>query len=83
MRYFHKTKQQFYNNIINIDKLASLLPVDAPKGAVPVIDVRALGYTKVLGNGAVSRPMIVKSRFVSRKAELKLKEAGGKVELVA
>jgi large subunit ribosomal protein L27Ae len=83
MRYFHKTMNQYYSNIINIDKLVSLLPAGAPKDAVPVIDARALGYTKVLGNGHVARPMIVKARFVSRKAELKITEAGGKIELVA
>jgi ribosomal protein L15 len=63
----------------------------------PVIDTLALvyilplfqsncsqGYTKVLGKGRLpNTPIIVKARYVSRKAEIKIKEAGGVVELVA
>ena len=63
----------------------------------PVIDTLALayilyllrsnffqGYSKVLGKGRLpNTPVIVKARYVSRKAEIKIKEAGGVVELVA
>ena len=64
----------------------------------PVIDTLALvrslslslivannqGYTKVLGKGRLpNTPVIVKARYVSRKAEIKIKEAGGVVELIA
>lgn len=42
------------------------------------------GYTKVLGKGRLpNTPVIVRARYVSRKAELKIKEAGGVVELIA
>lgn len=40
MRYFHKTKQQFYNNTINLDKLHTLLGEGAMDvdGKVAVVD---------------------------------------------
>ncbi|KAG6377527.1 60S ribosomal protein L27a [Boletus reticuloceps] len=51
---------------------------------VPVIDTLQHGYGKVLGNGKLPKlPFIVKARFVSRKAESKIKGAGGVVSLVA
>jgi len=51
---------------------------------VPVIDTLHHGYGKVLGNGVLPKlPFIVKARFVSRRAEQKIKEAGGVVKLMA
>lgn len=119
MRYFHKTQQQFHNNVINLDKLHTLveggMDVD---GKVPVIDtlakVRILrdefrrafanechfflqflrtpvifnrctiqGFTKVLAKGRPAKPFVVRAKFVSRRAEEKIKKAGGQVVLVA
>jgi hypothetical protein len=57
MRYFHKTPNQFWKPIINIDKLWSLVPKEEREGitedseVVPVIDTLHHGYGKVLGNG--------------------------------
>ncbi|GAN03753.1 60S ribosomal protein l28 [Mucor ambiguus] len=50
---------------------------------VPVIDALQKGYGKVLAKGTISQPVIVRTRFVSRLAEKKIKEAGGVVELIA
>lgn len=91
MRHFHVTKNQYYNSIVNVDKLWSYVPEKLrvaaqknPKGPVPVIDTLKLGYTKVLGNGHLPKiPVVVKARFVSRRAEEKIVAAGGKVELIA
>jgi len=45
---------------------------------VPVIDVTKAGFFKVLGKGVLPRkPLIVKAKFFSRKAEEKIKAAGG------
>ena len=41
------------------------------------------GYYKVLGKGKVSLPIVVKAKFFSKEAELRLKEAGGAAVLVA
>ncbi|KAJ3217187.1 Pachytene checkpoint protein 2 [Dinochytrium kinnereticum] len=91
MRYFHKTKNQYFNKVVNLDKIWSQVPTAdrlaaaaKPKGPVPVIDLTASGTTKLLGKGKLPQiPFIVKTRLISRKAELKIIEAGGKVELVA
>lgn len=57
----------------------------ASSDLAPVIDTIQLGYGKVLGKGrlAADKPLIVKARFVSRRAERKIKEAGGVVKIVA
>lgn len=50
----------------------------------PVIDLLSLGYAKLLGAGRLPEvPIIVKARYVSKEAERKIKEAGGKIQLVA
>ena len=41
-----------------------------------VVDLTALGYTKLLGTGKLTRPMIIKVEKVSRNVEEKLKENG-------
>jgi large subunit ribosomal protein L27Ae len=51
---------------------------------VPVLDLLPLGYSKVLGKGRIPKvPMVVRARWFSKKAEQKILEAGGVVELVA
>ncbi|KAF8556078.1 60S ribosomal protein L27a [Imleria badia] len=90
MRRFHLTRNAQWRPIINVDKLWALVPEAEKEGltegseVVPVIDILQHGYGKVLGNGRLPKlPFIVKARFVSRKAEAKIKEAGGVVSLVA
>ncbi|KAJ5219809.1 Helicase-like DEXD box c2 type, partial [Penicillium chermesinum] len=92
MRYFHKTKQQFWKPTINLDKLWSLVPAEKrdaylsgqKNDSAPVIDLLPLGYSKVLGKGRLPQiPVVVRARYFSRDAEQKIKEAGGVVELVA
>lgn len=51
---------------------------------VPVIDTLKAGYGKVLGKGAIpAKPVIVKARFFSKRAEEKIKAAGGACVLIA
>ncbi|KAI9207106.1 putative 60S ribosomal protein L27A [Polychytrium aggregatum] len=85
MRYFHKTLNKFHRPAINLDKLWTLVPEEVKaSGQVPVIDTLRAGYGKVLGNGRLpEQPLIVKARFVSRRAEEKIVAKGGKVELIA
>ena len=83
MRYFHKTNNQYHNCVVNVDTLWSFIG-ESVKGKVPVLDLGKLGYTKVLGNGHLPlKPIIVKARFVSKRAEEKIVAAGGKVVLIA
>ncbi|KAJ3232625.1 60S ribosomal protein L28 [Chytriomyces hyalinus] len=87
MRHFHLTKNQYHCPTMNVDKIWTLVPEAdraAVAGAVPVIDLTRHNITKLLGKGRLpSVPFIVKTRLISRKAELKIVEAGGKVELIA
>ena len=52
---------------------------------VPVVNTLDHGFGKVLGKGRLpaDKPLIVKARFVSRRAEQKIKEAGGVVKIIA
>lgn len=92
MRYFHKTNNQYFCDTVNVDKLLSL--VDAAtlaeaqarkaSGEALVIDVTQHGIAKVLGNGSLpALPLVVKARFFSKKAEDKIKAAGGACLLTA
>jgi large subunit ribosomal protein L27Ae len=91
MRHFHLTRNQYFQNVINIERIWTLVSEEArkkaeanPTGPVPVIDTLAHGFTKVLGKGRLPNiPLIVKARFVSKQAEEKIVAAGGKVELIA
>ncbi|RUS33935.1 ribosomal protein L18e/L15-domain-containing protein [Jimgerdemannia flammicorona] len=89
MRHFHLTRNTTHRPTVNLDKLWTLVSDEVKekykKGdKVPVIDTLRAGYGKVLGKGHLpARPLIVRTRFVSRRAENKIKEAGGVVELVA
>ncbi|XP_060072367.1 large ribosomal subunit protein uL15-like isoform X1 [Ylistrum balloti] len=90
MRYYHKTLNKFFCPTVNLDKLWSLVSEQTRqkyadnKEKAPVIDVVRAGYYKVLGKGHLPKqPVIVKARFFSRSAEIKIKAAGGACVLVA
>ena len=48
-----------------------------------VVDLVNAGYFKLLGNGQISAPVIVKAKYVSKIAEKKIVAAGGAVVLIA
>ena len=92
MRYFHINKNQYHCPILNVDKLWSLVSEETRKkyaGAkagdkVPIIDVNAAGYFKVLGKGVLPKqPMIVKAKYFSKDAERKIKAVGGACVMTA
>ncbi|KAJ2635770.1 60S ribosomal protein L28 [Coemansia sp. RSA 1286] len=90
MRYFHKTKNQYWRPTINVDKIWTLVDAESRAKALenkelaPVVDLVKNGYAKVLGNGRIpKRPIIVKARYVSSIAEKKIKASGGAVVLSA
>ena len=47
------------------------------------MDLVNAGYFKLLGNGQISVPVIVKAKYVSKIAEKKIVAAGGAVVLIA
>lgn len=85
MRHYHKLQNHYIRPIINVEQLTALAEakVEAPAGSVPVIDLVHLGKFKLLGKGKINKPFIVKTRYVSKLAEERIKEAGGVVKLVA
>ena len=90
MRYFHKTQNKFHCPTVNVDKLWTLVSEQTRANyakdtkKVPVIDCVRAGYYKVLGKGLLPKqPVIVKARFFSREAELKIKAVGGACILTA
>eukprot|EP01128_Nolandella_sp_AFSM9_P006521 TRINITY_DN337_c0_g1_i2.p1 TRINITY_DN337_c0_g1~~TRINITY_DN337_c0_g1_i2.p1 ORF type:complete len:146 (-),score=38.78 TRINITY_DN337_c0_g1_i2:92-529(-) len=88
MRHFHYQKGQTHKPTINVDRVLSLVSAqtlaNGTKEALPVIDVTRSGFWKVLGNGPQpSQPVIVKAKFFTRKAEEKIKAAGGACVLTA
>ncbi|EFJ35822.1 hypothetical protein SELMODRAFT_165371 [Selaginella moellendorffii] len=91
MRYFHLNRNKYYRPTVNVEKLWSLVPEDVKaqvkKGGkeAPLIDVTEHGFFKVLGKGRVSGdfPIVVKTKFISKHAEKKIKKCGGAVVLTA
>jgi len=70
---------------INVDRIFNIAgdgvyeAAKAAKGAgkAPVVDLVGKGYFKLLGNGKIDVPVIVKAKYFSKLAEKKIKEAGG------
>ena len=48
---------------------------------IPVVDLETLGFTKLLGSGAIVRPIRVKVASCSESAQKKIKDAGGEAIL--
>lgn len=89
MRQFHMLRNRDYTPTCNIDKLFNIAGegvYEAAKnggGKAPVIDLVSKGYFKLLGNGQINVPVIVKAKYFSKLAEKKIKEAGGACLLTA
>jgi large subunit ribosomal protein L27Ae len=89
MRQFHLLKNRNFTPTINIDKIFNIAgegvyeAAKAGAGKAPVIDLVSLGVFKLLGNGQINVPVIVKAKYFSKLAEQKIKEAGGACLLTA
>jgi large subunit ribosomal protein L15 len=66
-------------NTINIKQLNNLpTEISTEKGAAHV-NLTSLGYTKLLGTGKITKPLIVNVPNCSKTAEEKIKKAGGRI----
>lgn len=65
-------------NVGALDELAEKISPEKRKGKL-FIDLKGLGYTKLLGTGKVTKPLIVKVMSRSKSAAEKIKEAGGQI----
>jgi large subunit ribosomal protein L15 len=72
-------------NIINVKKLeeiAEQFSTEKKEDKI-VIDLESLGYTKLLGTGKVTKPLVVKVSSCSKSAAEKIKKAGGQISIEA
>jgi len=82
---FYPVSAKRPRRILNIFQLSSLVDrLVAEKKAQLVgdkvaVDLKALGFSKLLGAGSISRPVQVKVDKCSEGAAKKLKEAGGEL----
>ena len=58
-------------------KAANLDEIEKMAGKEKEIDAAKLGISKVLGGGALSRPLKIKAQLFSKKAKEKINKAGG------
>lgn len=68
-------------NVINVgtlDAIAEKFAVEKEEGKF-FIDLKSLGYTKLLGTGKTVKPLFVKVPAYSKSAAEKIKEAGGQI----
>jgi len=76
-------KNRSFTPTINIDKIFKAAGMDVYEVAkaggdkAPVIDLVDLGYFKLLGNGIINVPIVVKAKYFSKLAEKKINAAGG------
>lgn len=61
-----------------LDKLASEGKVEVKDGKY-FVNLPKLGYEKLLGEGDISKPVIVEAKLYSKKAEEKILDAGGSI----
>ena len=66
-----------HENTINLKKLEEI--AQTSQGEKPQIDLTALGYTKLLGTGKVTKPLTVQVSSYSKSAAEKIKKAGGEI----
>uniref|UniRef100_A0A7S2SEU0 Large ribosomal subunit protein uL15/eL18 domain-containing protein n=1 Tax=Eucampia antarctica TaxID=49252 RepID=A0A7S2SEU0_9STRA len=84
MRQFHLMQNRGFCPTVNLDKLFNVAgegvyeaAKNAEAGKAPVVDLVNLGYFKLLGNGQINVPVIVKAKYFSKLAEQKIRAAGG------
>jgi len=65
-------------NVGKLDEIASKFSTEKEEGKF-FINLESLGYTKLLGTGKVTKPLIVKVPSCSNSAAEKIKGAGGQI----
>ena len=65
-------------NVKKLDEIAEQFSTEKKDDKI-VIDLESLGYTKLLGTGKATKPLIVKVASSSKSAAEKIKEAGGQI----
>jgi large subunit ribosomal protein L15 len=71
----HETKAV---NVGKLDELAERFSVENENGKL-LVDLKSLGFTKLLGTGKITKPLIVKIASCSKSAAEKVKQASGQI----
>jgi len=71
-------KKENVINVKKLDEMAEKVSTKSENGKL-FVDLESLGYTKLLGAGKVTKPLIVKVASCSKSATEKIKEAGGQI----
>jgi large subunit ribosomal protein L15 len=66
-----------HENTINLKKVEEIARTSP--GEKPQINLTALGFTKLLGTGMVTKPLSIKVASYSKSAAEKIEEAGGEI----
>ena len=61
-------------NLIKVEEIAQISQQEKPQ-----INLTALGYTKLLGTGKVTKPLTIQVSSYSKSAAEKIKKAGGEI----
>lgn len=65
-------------NVGELDEVADRIAAGKDEHGLS-IDLRSLGYTKLLGSGRVTKPLAVRVGCCSKSASQKIKDAGGEI----
>jgi large subunit ribosomal protein L15 len=66
-----------HENAINLKKLEEIMKTSQEEK--PQINLTAMGFTKLLGSGKVTKPLTVQVSSYSKSAAEKIKKAGGEI----
>eukprot|EP01084_Bolivina_argentea_P238438 400579_1 len=87
---YHKLPNRTWAPAINVNEIWRLVPNNIreqclnQKGKAPLVDIVEAGYSKVIGKGRIPKqPIVVRARFFSKKAQMKIKSVGGRCLLRA
>lgn len=88
VRAMHYQKSRYYWKEMNTNWLWNLIPQEdfikyTTGDIAPVVDVTQYGYSKVVGETILERPIVVKARSFSQEAEEAIVKQGGQCILVA
>jgi len=66
-----------HENPINLKKLEEIIKISQQEK--PEVNLTAMGYTKLLGNGKITKPLTIQVASYSKSAAEKIKKAGGEI----
>jgi len=83
-RGFKNPFRKVYNiiNVADLDRFESDVPIDSDILQASGLAKKRADGVKLLGNGEISKPLVVKVHKISQTARDKIEAAGGRVEIV-